>query len=158
MGVGLGSLAGDLNASIARKNRGHLMSIPVRNLDEVRRGVEEALHTFGSRQKVTGNPPPITAGERIEKIGSLSAKAILDACEATAKDIEQTGHAAVEIAAEINGEAAQIAAVLRTSGSKISERLQEFALLARKVSTTMRDTRADLMPPSRHGEEETPST
>jgi hypothetical protein len=42
-------------------------------------------------------------------------------------------------------EAQQLAAELRANGKKMSEHLQEFAALARKVSTAMRDTRADVL-------------
>jgi glucoamylase len=44
-------------------------------------------------------------------------------------------------------EAQQLAAGLRANGKKMSEHLQEFAMLAKKVSTAMRDTRAELSPP-----------
>ena len=69
--------------------------------------------------------------------------AIAEASETTASDIEQAGQAAVEIAAAIMKEAQQLAAGLRANGRKMSEHLQEFAVLARKVSTAMRDTRPE---------------
>ena len=69
-------------------------------------------------------------------------------CHATANEIEQTGQAAVEIAAEIMKEAQQLAAVLRANGKKMSEHLQEFAVVAKKVSTAMRDTRSGVLNPS----------
>jgi hypothetical protein len=73
----------------------------------------------------------------------MSALAIAEASETTASDIEQAGQAAVEIAAAIMKEAQQLAAGLRANGRKMSEHLQEFAVLARKVSTAMRDTRPE---------------
>src|SRR5437879_4471654 len=71
----------------------------IRNLDVVKRGVEEQLRTFAGRPSATTNElPSITAGERIEHIGNMSAKAIVEACDTTANDIEQAGQAALEIA------------------------------------------------------------
>jgi vacuolar-type H+-ATPase subunit H len=92
--------------------------------------------------------PEITAAERIDKIGNMSALAIIEASETTAKDIEEAGQAAVDIAADIMMEAQQLATELRENGKKMSEHLREFAVLARKVSTAMRDTRADVLNPS----------
>jgi vacuolar-type H+-ATPase subunit H len=114
------------------------------NLDKVERGIEEALRNLSGRRANGGELPEITAGDRIDKIGSMSALAILEASEMTAKDIEEAGQTAVDIAADIMKEAQQIAAELRDSGKKMSEHLQEFSALAKKVSTAMRDTRADL--------------
>jgi len=101
--------------------------------------------------EVNGNElPAITAAERIEKIGNVSALAIAEASETTANDIEQAGQAAVEIAAEIMKEAQQLAAGLRANGRKMSEHLQEFGVLAKKVSTVMRDTRAEVLSSREH--------
>src|SRR6266536_2737696 len=115
--------------------------IPLRIFDQVERGIEQALRSFiqseagGSRVSVAAEP----------KVGDTSALAIAEGSEATASEIEQTGQAAVEIAAEIMKGAQQLAAGLRANGKKISEHLQEFAILAKKVSTAMRDTRASVL-------------
>jgi hypothetical protein len=118
----------------------------IRQLTQVERGVEEALRNFAGRgANSDGEVPEITAAERIQKIGSMSALAIIEASETTAKDIEEAAQAAVDIAADIMEEAQQLATELRANGKKMSEHLQEFAVLARKVSTAMRDTRADVL-------------
>ena len=129
--------------------------IPPRSLDRVERGVEEALRNFTGVQTngsdFTGvltngsELPAITAAERIDKIGNMSALAIGEASEITARDIEEAGQAAVDIAADIMKEAQQLAAELRANGQKMSEHLREFAALAKKVSTAMRDTQADVL-------------
>jgi hypothetical protein len=121
-----------------------------RNFSQVERGVEEALRNFASGGVNGGELPAITAAERIDKIGNMSALAIAEASETTANDIEQAGQAAVEIAAEIMKEAQQLAAGLRANGRKISEHLQEFGVLANKVSTAMRDTRAEVLSSREH--------
>ncbi len=115
------------------------------NLDRVERGIEDALRNFTDRDANGGKLPAITALDRIDKIGNLSALAIIEACETTAKDIEEAGQAAVDIAAGIMNEAKQLATELRANGRKISEHLREFAVLAKKVSTAMRDTRAEVL-------------
>jgi len=121
----------------------------IRQLTQVERGVEEALRNFAGRgANGDGEVPGITAAERIQKIGSMSALAIIEASETTAKDIEEAAQAAVDIAADIMEEAQQLATELRANGKKMSEHLREFAVLARKVSTAMRETRADLLYPS----------
>src|SRR6266567_803512 len=121
----------------------------LRQLDQVERGVEEALRNFaGNGANGSGAVPEITAAERIEKIVKISALAIIEASETTAKDIEEAAQAAVDIAADIMKEAQQLATELRANGKKMSEHLREFAVLARKVSTAMRETRADLLNPS----------
>jgi vacuolar-type H+-ATPase subunit H len=120
-----------------------------RNLDQVERGVEEALGNFATGRTV----PDITGAERIDKIGNMSALVIIEASETTAKDIEAAAQVAVDIAADIMKEAQQLASELRASGNKIGERLREFATLAKKVSTAMRDTRAKVLSPP---EEKTP--
>src|SRR5947209_20021943 len=100
-----------------------------RNLDKVERGIEEALRDFAGHAPNGGEVPAITAGERIDKIGNMSALAIIEACETTANDIEEAGQAAVDIAAGIMNEAKQLATELRAKGRKISEHLQEYAVI-----------------------------
>src|SRR6266542_689893 len=118
----------------------------IRQLAQVERGVEEALRNFaGHGTNGGGEVPEIIAAERIEKIGSMSALAIIEASETTAKDIEEAGQAAVDIAADIMEEARQLATELRANGKKMSERLKEFATLAKKLSTAMRNTRAEVL-------------
>jgi vacuolar-type H+-ATPase subunit H len=124
-----------------------------RNLDQVERGIEDALRSFAGREANGVELPEITAAERIDKIGNMSALAIIEASETTARDIEAAAQAAVDIAADITKEAQQLASELRASGNKIGERLREFATLAKKVSTAMRDTRAKVLSPP---EEKTP--
>jgi len=125
-----------------------------RNLDQVERGVEEALGNFACHGAHCGSEvPDITGAERIDKIGNMSALVIIEASETTAKDIEAAAQVAVDIAADIMKEAQQLASELRASGNKIGERLREFATLAKKVSTAMRDTRAKVLSPP---EEKTP--
>ncbi len=124
-----------------------------RNLDQVERGIEDALRSFAGREANGVELPEITAAQRIDKIGNMSALAIIEASETTARDIEAAAQAAVDIAADIMKEAQQLASELRASGNKIGERLREFATLAKKVSTAMRDTRAKVLSPP---EEKTP--
>jgi hypothetical protein len=87
------------------------------------------------------------AADRIQKIGNVSAMAVMEASEITASDIEQTGQIAVDLAAEIMKEAKELASGLRANGAKMSEHLQEFAVLAKKVSTIMRDAREEVLNP-----------
>ena len=51
----------------------------------------------------------------------------------------------MDIAADILKEAQQLATELRESGKKMGEHLKEFAKLAGKVSTAMRNTRAEVL-------------
>jgi hypothetical protein len=116
------------------------------SLSAVERGVEEALRNFaGQGANNGGEVPEITAAEPIDKIGNASALAIVEASETTARDIEEAGQAAVNIASDIMAEAQQLAAELRANGKKMSEHLKEFAMLANKVSTAMRNTRAEVL-------------
>jgi hypothetical protein len=116
------------------------------NLNQVERGIEEALRKFtGEGTGANGGPTDITAGERIDKIGNFSALAIEEASAMTAKDIEEAGHSVVSIATDIMAEAQQLAAELRANGKKMGEHLREFARLANKVSTAMRNTRAEVL-------------
>jgi len=124
--------------------------IPLRNFSQVELGIEQALRNFAHGGGNGNELPAITAAERIDKIGNMSALAIAEASETTANDIEQAGQAAVEIAAEIMKEAQQLAAGLRANGKKMSEYLQEFGVLAKKVSTAMRDTRAEVLSAREH--------
>jgi uncharacterized protein YgbK (DUF1537 family) len=119
--------------------------IPPRNLIRVERGVEEALRNFTGVETNGSELPELTVAERIDKIGNISALAIGEASEMTARDIEEAGQAAVDIAADIMKEAQQLAAELRASGQKMSEHLREFAVLAKRVSTAMRDTQVDVL-------------
>jgi len=118
----------------------------IRQLDQVERGIEEALRNFaGNGANASGEVPEITAAERIDQIGNMSALAIVEASETTAKDIEAAAQAAVEIAADILKEAQQLATKLSANGKKMGEHLKEFATLANKVSTAMRNTRAEVL-------------
>jgi len=117
-----------------------------RQFDQVERGIEEALRNFaGNGANASGEVPEITAAERIDQIGNMSALAIVEASETTAKDIEAAAQAAVDIAADILKEAQQLATKLRANGKKMGEHLKEFATLANKVSTAMRNTRAEVL-------------
>jgi hypothetical protein len=89
-----------------------------------------------------------SAAERIDNIGNVSALAIIEPSETTAKDIEGATQAAVDIAADIMAEAKQLATELRANGKKMGEHLKEFAALTNKVSTAMRNTRAGVLNPS----------
>jgi vacuolar-type H+-ATPase subunit H len=121
----------------------------IRQLDQVERGIEEALRNFtGNGANGGGEVPEITAGERIDKIGNVSAAAIVEASETAARDIEAAAQAALDIAADILKEAQQLATELRANGKKMGEHLKEFAALATKVSTAMRNTRAVVLNPS----------
>jgi vacuolar-type H+-ATPase subunit H len=123
--------------------------IEIRPLDQVERGIEEALRNFtGNGANGGGEVPEITAGERIDKIGNVSAAAIVEASETAARDIEAAAQAALDIAADILKEAQQLATELRANGKKMGEHLKEFAALATKVSTAMRNTRAVVLNPS----------
>ncbi len=123
-----------------------MTEIPKVNLDQVERCIEEALRKFtGEGTGANGAPTEITAGERIDKIGNFSALAIEEASAVTAKDIEEAGQAVVSIANDIMAEAQQLAGELRANGKKMGEHLREFAGLAKKVSTAMRNTRADVL-------------
>ena len=116
-----------------------------RKLDEVQRGVETALRNFSDRW-ANGSPHSEPAAlERIDKIGSMSALAIVEASETTATDIKAAAQAAVDIAAVIMNEAEELASDLRANSQKISEHLREFAALAKKVSIAMRNTRAEAL-------------
>ena len=115
----------------------------------IERGVEDALRNFAGNGANGGDAmPDITAAERIDKIGNITALAIMETSETTAKDIEAAAQAAVDIAADIMEEARQLATELRANGKKMSERLTEFAALANRVSTAMRNTRAEVLNPS----------
>jgi phage-related tail protein len=116
-----------------------------RKLDELQRGVETALRNFTGNGADGHEPSDLAAMERINKIGNMSALAIVEASETTAEDIRAAAQAAVEVAADLMKEADQLATELRGNGQKISEHLREFAVLATKVSTAMRNTRSDVL-------------
>jgi hypothetical protein len=120
-----------------------------RDLSQVERGIETALRNFaGNGANGGGEVPDITAAERIDKIGNISALAIIEASETTAKDIETAAQAAVDIAADILEEARQLATELRAGGKKMGEHLKDFAAFANRVSAAMRNTRAEVLNPS----------
>jgi phage-related tail protein len=122
----------------------------VRQLNQVERGVEEVLRNFAGKEANVSNAAGDRAvNERIERIGNISGLAIIDASEMTAKDIEQAAQAAVDIAADIMKQAQQLGTELRATGKKIGEHLKEFATVANKVSTVMRNTRAEVLDQSR---------
>jgi hypothetical protein len=118
-----------------------------RKLDEVQRGVETALRNFAGRWSTDNESPEPGSMERIDRIGNMSALAIVEASETTAKDIKAAAQAAVDVAAAIMDEAEELAVELRANGQKISEHLREFASLAKKVSTAMRNTRTEVLNP-----------
>jgi hypothetical protein len=121
-----------------------------RKLDEVQRGVETALRNFAGNGTSGNEVADLAATERIDKIGNMSALAIVEASETTARDIKAAAQTAVDVAAAIMNEAEQLATDLRGNGQKISEHLREFAALAKKVSTAMRDTRSEVLSPREH--------
>jgi hypothetical protein len=90
--------------------------------------------------------PSMLPAERIERVGTVSGRAVIEACETVSKDIEQAGQSAMEIAVDMMREAEELAKELRATGKRMSARLQEFALLSKKVSTAMRCTHAAEMP------------
>jgi hypothetical protein len=121
-----------------------------RTLDDVQRGVEMALQNFAGNGPNVGDPMEPIGAQRIDKIGTMSALAIVEASETTARDILAAGQAAVDLAADIMKEAEQLAAELRGNGQKISEHLREFATLAKNVSTAMRNTRSEVLHAREH--------
>ena len=89
--------------------------------------------------------PNMLPAERIERVGTVSGRAVIEASETVAKDIEQAGQSAMEIAVDMMREAEEVAKELRATGKRMSARLQEFALLSKKVSTAMRSTHAEML-------------
>ena len=121
-----------------------------RTRDEVQRGVETALRTSADNGTNSNEPSALIGGEKIEMIGNMSARAILEASETAARDIKAAGQAAVDVATEIMKEAEQLATDLRGNGEKIGAHLREFAALAKRVSTAMRDTRSNVRSSPEH--------
>jgi hypothetical protein len=121
--------------------------LSIRDFRQVERGIEQALRNFTHREGKRNRLAAIAAPEPIDKIGGMSTLAIAEVSETMAREIEQTGRTAVEIAAEMMKEAQQLAADLRANGKKMRERLREFAMLAKKVSSAMRDIRAEVRSP-----------
>jgi hypothetical protein len=89
--------------------------------------------------------PSLLPAERIERVGTVSGRAVIEASETAAKDIEQAGQSAMEIAVDMMREAQELAKDLRATGKRMNARLQEFTLLSKKVSTAMRSTHAELL-------------
>ena|SRR5947208_1542346 len=139
-----------------------------RSLEEIRRTVEASLRggdkvplapgeqegiqteeqtAFTPKNEQPSGSTDFVAADRIEKIGNASARAIMEACETTATDIEQTGQLAVDVATAIMKEAKELAEGLREKGDRMSEHLKEFAQLAKRVSVTMRETRNEVANP-----------
>ena len=58
--------------------------IPLRNFSQVELGIEQALRNFAHGEGNGSELPAITAAERIDKIGNMSALAIAEASETTA--------------------------------------------------------------------------
>jgi len=116
-----------------------------RNLNDVQRGVETALRNIAGRGTNDDDIAEPVAMDRLDKIGNMSALAIAEASETTAREITGAAQAAVDVAAELMREAEQLAADLRANGQKISEHLREFATFAKRVSTAMRDTRTEVL-------------
>ncbi len=116
-----------------------------RNLNDVQRGVETALRNIAGRGTNNDDIAEPVAMDRLDKIGNMSALAIAEASETTAREITGAAQAAVDVAAELMREAEQLAADLRANGQKISEHLREFATFAKRVSTAMRDTRTEVL-------------
>jgi hypothetical protein len=116
-----------------------------RNLNDVQRGVETALRNVAGRGTNDDDIAEPVAMDRLDKIGNMSALAIAEASETTAREITGAAQAAVDVAAELMREAEQLAADLRANGQKISEHLREFATFAKRVSTAMRDTRTEVL-------------
>jgi len=117
-----------------------------RTLDEVQHGVETVLRDFIVKEsKNVDVPSEGIADDRIDKIGKMSALAIVEASETTARDIKAAAQTAVDVAADIMKEAEQLAGDLQGNGRKIGEHLREFAALAKKVRTAMRETRSSVL-------------
>ena len=128
-------------------------------LDDIQRGLDTTLRIFG--KAMNGNAPDTpmrdvgnesngaastgAVAERIENIGTVSASAILQASETTAKDIKAVAQTAVDLAAAIMNEADQMAADVQGRAQKMSDYLREFSSVAQKVSTAMRGVRAEVL-------------
>jgi phage-related tail protein len=116
------------------------------SLKQVERGIEDALRNFaGQGANSSGEVPEITAVDRIDQMGNSTARAVIEASDSTARDIEEAAQTVVGIANDLLAEAQQLATELRANGNKIGEHLKEFANLANKVSTAMRNTRAEVL-------------
>ena len=127
-----------------------------RTLDDIYRGVDTALRDFG--KTTNGNTGSDTAeltngngaadagfAGRLEKIGKVSALAVVQASEATAKDIRAAAQTAVDLAAAIMEQADHLAADVQGRAQKISECLREFGSVTQRVSAAMRDVRGEVL-------------
>jgi hypothetical protein len=79
-----------------------------------------------------------------ETMAPAVVRQLADACETTASDIQNAGEEIVQIANGIAAETAALAELLRRHGAAISDRIEHFTVMTKRIANAMRDVRADL--------------
>jgi hypothetical protein len=120
-----------------------------RNLDDVRRHMEQALaehvaEASGWDVEEPDDMPAAPAPVR-DTAAKDAARLIRRACNTSAADIQKTGETVMQIADAIFAETKALADMLRKHGSRISSRIEEFTAVTQQVTARMEAVRNDVV-------------
>ncbi len=122
------------------------------DLEDVKRNIEQVLT---SQKKVLEKVPKAASNGLAGSTSHDPSTAILavhrltDLCDITATDIQKTGEDMVQIANGVAAETAALAELLRRHGASMSNRIEEFTVMTKRISDLMRDVRADVLAASK---------
>jgi hypothetical protein len=130
----------------------HAMARSTPDLENAKRNIEQIL----TAQKEGPAKVPMAASNGLGGSASndlstaiLEVHRLTDLCNITATDIQKTGEDVTQIANGLAAETAALAELLRKHGASISNRIEEFTVMTKRISDLMRDVRADVLSASK---------
>lgn len=121
-----------------------------RNLDDQKTDIEASIAETLQQRLRHGSEPTMTETSAAFVLSDQttplrSADHLVNACNATAADVERTGEAVVQMANNIAAEAQALAELLRKHGTAIGARIEEFTAVSERVADKVHAAHADAL-------------
>ena len=118
------------------------------SLDELKSSIEESMAEALQHQP-DGEPAPVAtmpaAETSTQPQSHGEADRLIQACNATAADIQATGEAVMQVAHSIAAETQALAELLRRHGAAIAARIEEFTAMSKRVSERVNAAREEVL-------------
>ena len=119
------------------------------SLDELKSSIEESMAEALQQHQPDGEPAPVAtmppAETSTQPQSHGEADRLIQACNATAADIQATGEAVMQVANSIAAETQALAELLRRHGAAIAARIEEFTAMSKRVSERVNAAREEVL-------------
>jgi hypothetical protein len=119
------------------------------SLDELKSSIEESMAEALQQHQPDGEPAPVAtmppAETSTQPQSHGEADRLIQACNATAADIQATGEAVMQVAHSITAETQALAELLRKHGTAIAVRIEEFTAMSQRIADKVHAARDEVL-------------